>query len=188
VDGLKTGHTQSAGYCLAASAKRNGMRLISAVMGTESEKARADETQKLLNYGFRFFETHQLYKKGDPDLAVDVWKGENESVKLGLADDLYVTITMNDENKNTHQPVEGVDTSLDNDEKHGLSFPCEYPIKAMGPNTEAFADEMYTRRFSRWARPASPSIFLMPVTSRSFTWIAVARSPITAPARLWLIR
>jgi len=92
VDGLKTGHTQSAGYCLAASAKRNGMRLISAVMGTESEKARADETQKLLNYGFRFFETHQLYKKGDPDLAVDVWKGENESVKLGLADDLYVTI------------------------------------------------------------------------------------------------
>jgi len=50
---------------------------------------------------------------------------------------------MNDENKNTHQPVEGVDTSLDNDEKHGLSFPCEYPIKAMGPNTEAFADEMY---------------------------------------------
>ncbi len=92
VDGLKTGHTQSAGYCLAASAKRNGMRLISAVMGTESEKARADETQKLLNYGFRFFETHQLYKKGDPDLSVDVWKGENESVKLGLADDLYVTI------------------------------------------------------------------------------------------------
>ncbi len=92
VDGLKTGHTQSAGYCLAASAKRNGMRLISAVMGTESEKARADETQKLLNYGFRFFETHQLYKKDDPDLSVDVWKGENESVKLGLADDLYVTI------------------------------------------------------------------------------------------------
>jgi D-alanyl-D-alanine carboxypeptidase (penicillin-binding protein 5/6) len=92
VDGLKTGHTKSAGYCLAASAKRNGMRLISAVMGTESEKARADETQKLLNYGFRFFETHQLYKKGDPDLTVDVWKGEKETVKLGLGDDLFVTI------------------------------------------------------------------------------------------------
>ncbi len=92
VDGLKTGHTQSAGYCLAASAKRNGMRLISAIMGTESEKARADETQKLLNYGFRFFETHQLYQQGDPDLSVDVWKGDKESVKLGLAEALYVTI------------------------------------------------------------------------------------------------
>ncbi len=92
VDGLKTGHTQSAGYCLAASASRNGMRLISVVMGTESEKARADETQKLLNYGFRFFETHQLYKKGDPDLAVEVWKGDHEEVRLGLADDLFVTI------------------------------------------------------------------------------------------------
>ena len=61
VDGLKTGHTESAGYCLVTSAERDGMRLISVVLGTKSEEARADATQSLLNYGFRFFETHKLY-------------------------------------------------------------------------------------------------------------------------------
>ena len=61
VDGIKTGHTDSAGYCLVASAKRDGMRLISVVLGTRSEEARSAESQKLLSYGFRFFETHKLY-------------------------------------------------------------------------------------------------------------------------------
>ncbi len=92
VDGFKTGHTESAGYCLATTASRNGMRLISVVMGTDSEKARADETQKMLNYGFRFFETHKLYPAGEQQAVAEVWKGAAEEVPLGLADDLFITI------------------------------------------------------------------------------------------------
>jgi D-alanyl-D-alanine carboxypeptidase (penicillin-binding protein 5/6) len=92
VDGFKTGHTEAAGYCLVSTAKRNGMRLIAIVMGTESKKARADETQKLFNYGFRFFETNLLYKSLEKRVNIEVWKGVDENVDLGLADDLYVTI------------------------------------------------------------------------------------------------
>lgn len=92
VDGLKTGHTDSAGYCLVTSAERKGMRLISIVLGTKSEEARADISQALLNYGFRFFETHKLYDSGTKLTSTRVWKGAVESVDLGLADTLYVTI------------------------------------------------------------------------------------------------
>ncbi|WP_395374261.1 D-alanyl-D-alanine carboxypeptidase family protein [Marinicella sp. W31] len=92
VDGFKTGHTDAAGYCLATSAMRNGMRLMSVVMGTESEQARADETQKLINYGFRFFETHKLYNAGDERLNAEVWKGKAENVSIGLSKDLFITI------------------------------------------------------------------------------------------------
>ncbi len=92
VDGFKTGHTESAGYCLATTSSRNGMRLINVVMGTESEKARADETQKMLNYGFRFYETHKLYPAGQKQAVAEVWKGDAEEVSLGLADDLFITI------------------------------------------------------------------------------------------------
>lgn len=92
VDGLKTGHTDSAGYCLVASAKRDDMRLISVVMGTGSENARAQESQALLNYGFRFFRTHKLYAAGEPLKSVRVWKGETDSLPLGLAEELYVTV------------------------------------------------------------------------------------------------
>ncbi len=92
VDGVKTGHTEAAGYCLVASARRGNMRLISVVMGTESENARAKESQALLNYGFRFFETHRLYGAGDKLTKARVWKGEGEQVNLGLTSDLYVTI------------------------------------------------------------------------------------------------
>jgi len=92
VDGLKTGHTDSAGYCLVTSAERDGMRLISVVLGTKSEEARADASQALLNYGFRFFETHKLYDAGSKLTSTRVWKGAVESVDLGLADTLYVTI------------------------------------------------------------------------------------------------
>ncbi len=92
VDGIKTGHTESAGYCLVASAKRDTMRLISVVMGTKSEKARAQESQKLLNYGFRFYETHQLYAANKPLKQMRIWKGERENVAVGLAKDLYVTV------------------------------------------------------------------------------------------------
>lgn len=92
VDGFKTGHTEAAGYCLATTAERNGMRLISVVMGTESEKARADETQKLLNYGFRFYETHKLFNGGDERVKVELWKGKQEQLSIGLKDDLFITI------------------------------------------------------------------------------------------------
>jgi len=92
VDGLKTGHTESAGYCLAASAKRDGMRLVSVVMGSASESSRATESQSLLNYGFRFYETVQLYKAGQELAKSKIWKGEQDQVALGIKDDLFVTI------------------------------------------------------------------------------------------------
>lgn len=92
VDGLKTGHTEEAGYCLAASAQRSGMRLVSVVLGTRSENARAQETQKLFNYGFRFFESHELYKAQDKITDIKVWKGSNELVNLGLETSLAVTV------------------------------------------------------------------------------------------------
>lgn len=92
VDGLKTGHTQAAGYCLAASAKRDGMRLISVVLGSASEQTRVSESQTLLSYGFRFFETVQLYKAGQELAQGKVWKGDKDQIRLGIADDLFVTI------------------------------------------------------------------------------------------------
>lgn len=92
VDGLKTGHTDEAGYCLVASAVRDGMRLIAVVFGTSSEQARAAETQKLLTYGFRFFETRKFYQKGAELAQAPVWKGGERQVKAGLAEDLTMTL------------------------------------------------------------------------------------------------
>lgn len=92
VDGIKTGHTQSAGFCLASSAKRGDMRLIAVVMGTASADARAKASLELLNYGFRFFETHRLYEAGKPVTEARVWKGVAEKVALGVPADLWVTI------------------------------------------------------------------------------------------------
>ncbi|MFA5626911.1 MAG: D-alanyl-D-alanine carboxypeptidase family protein [Thiohalomonadaceae bacterium] len=92
VDGLKTGHTESAGYCLVTSALRNDMRLISVVMGAKSESARANESQKLLNYGFRFYETHKLYDATQPVKSVRIWKGASDTVALGLDESMYITV------------------------------------------------------------------------------------------------
>lgn len=92
VDGVKTGHTEAAGYCLVASAKRNNMRLISVVMGSGSENIRANANQSLLNYGFRFFETHRLYQANEVLSETRIWKGEKDLLPLGLAQDLFVTI------------------------------------------------------------------------------------------------
>jgi D-alanyl-D-alanine carboxypeptidase (penicillin-binding protein 5/6) len=92
VDGLKTGHTEDAGYCLVASAARDDMRLISVVLGTSSDKARADGSQALLNYGFRFFETRLLYRAGEEVTTARVWQSANETSRLGVFDDLYVTV------------------------------------------------------------------------------------------------
>jgi len=92
VDGMKTGHTDSAGYCLVTSAKKDNMRLISVVLGTDSEKARADASQALLNYGFRFYETHKLYDAGQQLATARVWEGATDTVSLGLNSPLYATV------------------------------------------------------------------------------------------------
>ncbi|BCD86528.1 D-alanyl-D-alanine carboxypeptidase [Pseudomonas solani] len=92
VDGLKTGHTEEAGFCLVASAVRDNQRLIAVVFGTNSEQARAAETQKLLTYGFRFFETKTFYQKGAELAKAQVWKGASREVKAGLASDLTMTL------------------------------------------------------------------------------------------------
>lgn len=93
VDGVKTGHTEEAGYCLVASALRGNMRLISVVMGTESDEARMRESQKLLSYGFRYFETHKLYDAGVPLKTARVWYGVDREIQLGAREDVHVTIT-----------------------------------------------------------------------------------------------
>lgn len=92
VDGLKTGHTESAGYCLVSSAKREEMRLISIVLGAKSAKSRIQESQKLLNYGFRFFETHKVYSAQQRLNDVKVWEGNKDLVGVGLEEDLFITI------------------------------------------------------------------------------------------------
>ena len=92
VDGLKTGYTEAAGYCLVSSAERSGMRLIAVVMGMPTAAARANASEALLEYGFRNFETHKIYTRGQEVAKTRVWKGTPSSVALGLSDDLYVTI------------------------------------------------------------------------------------------------
>ena len=92
VDGVKTGHTQAAGYCLVASAMENDTRLISVVMGARDERTRAAESQKLLNYGFRYYETINLYAAGSSLKRVRVWSGLHESLEVGLDDAITLTI------------------------------------------------------------------------------------------------
>jgi len=92
VDGLKTGHTEDAGYCLVASAMRDNMRIVSVVLGTSSTKARSDGTRALINYGFRFFETRLLFKAGEEITTARIWKSANENSRLGVLDDLYITV------------------------------------------------------------------------------------------------
>jgi D-alanyl-D-alanine carboxypeptidase (penicillin-binding protein 5/6) len=92
VDGVKTGHTKAAGYCLVASAKREDMRLTSVVMGAKGEEARAQASLALLNYGFRFYETHKLYPGGKPVETLRVWMGDIEDLPVGPTRDVYVTI------------------------------------------------------------------------------------------------
>jgi D-alanyl-D-alanine carboxypeptidase (penicillin-binding protein 5/6) len=92
VDGVKTGHTSEAGYCLVASAQRDGQRMISVVMKTDSTKARARDSLALLNYGFRFFETLRLYQNGEVLGNIRIWKGASTELPVGSAVDLYVSI------------------------------------------------------------------------------------------------
>lgn len=92
VDGLKTGYTSTAGYCVVTTAERDGMRLVAVVLGADTSGARFTAAQRLLDYGFDSFETHKLFGKGEPIRAAKVWKGVVDSAPVGLARDLYVTI------------------------------------------------------------------------------------------------
>jgi len=92
VDGLKTGHTEAAGYCLVASAERRGMRLISVVMGTSSTRARKNETRSLLNYGFRFYETSTVFEPMTELEKPRIWKGQEDYVPVGLLDETVLTL------------------------------------------------------------------------------------------------
>lgn len=92
VDGIKTGHTAAAGYCLMSSAQRGDQRLIAVVLGGASEKQRADDSLALLNWGFRFFETHRLYEPGKMVAEHKVWKGAADNVQLGVAQPMLVSL------------------------------------------------------------------------------------------------
>ncbi len=135
VDGIKTGHTESAGYCLVASAERDGMRLISVVLGTRNDETRSSESQKLLTYGFRFFETHRLYKANEPLTTARVWKGAQEELSLGLNEDLYLTIP-----KGQYKKLEAtmdLDARITAPIKQGQSF---------GSVNISLGDEQYAKR------------------------------------------
>jgi D-alanyl-D-alanine carboxypeptidase (penicillin-binding protein 5/6) len=92
VDGVKTGHTEAAGYCLVASSKRGERRLLSVLLGSTSEAARAQESQKLLNWGFQYYDTVKLQSAGAPVKALDVYKGAESAVQAGFQNDLFVTV------------------------------------------------------------------------------------------------
>ncbi|HUL91842.1 MAG TPA: D-alanyl-D-alanine carboxypeptidase family protein [Burkholderiales bacterium] len=92
VDGMKTGHTESAGYCLIASARRGERRLVSVLVGAASERLRNEESQKLLNFGFQAYEAFRLYPKQQEIAKLAVWKGSERTLRAGLAADLYVTV------------------------------------------------------------------------------------------------
>jgi D-alanyl-D-alanine carboxypeptidase (penicillin-binding protein 5/6) len=96
VDGMKTGHTESAGYCLISSAKRDGVRRISIVLGATTDAARAAESQKLLNYGFQYFDSKLVYRQGQAINQIKVWKGNENQVAMTVADDLFLTVAKGD--------------------------------------------------------------------------------------------
>ena len=98
VDGLKTGHTESAGYCLVSSAKKEDMRLIAVVMGAPTEEARFKDSQKLLSFGFRYYKTLKLYSRDSLVKEAKLWAGASEEVGLTVADDIYVTVPRSQKN------------------------------------------------------------------------------------------
>ncbi len=101
VDGMKTGHTESAGYCLVSSAKRDDMRLVAVVMGAPSIRAREDASAALLNYGFGFYQTRKLYTARQPLLSLRVWRGEADSAALSVPQDVYATVPRGQESSLT---------------------------------------------------------------------------------------
>jgi serine-type D-Ala-D-Ala carboxypeptidase (penicillin-binding protein 5/6) len=99
VDGMKTGHTEAAGYCLVASSRRGGRRLLSVLLGSTSEATRAQESLKLLNWGYQFYDSVKLYAAATPVKSIDVWKGAARSVNVGVGSDLFVTVPKGEADK-----------------------------------------------------------------------------------------
>ena len=99
VDGVKTGHTEAAGYCLIASSRRGGRRLLSVLLGSTSEAARAQESLKILNWGYQFFDSVKLYAAGTPVKTLEVWKGAARNVKVGVGGDLMVSVPKGEADK-----------------------------------------------------------------------------------------
>ncbi len=119
VDGLKTGYTADAGYCLVTSARRGNMRLVSVVLGAASERSRKVETRKLLNFGFRFYENHALYSSGEQLVRARVWKGRQREIDLAVAEPVHITIP-----RGRHNDVQAV---------MEVSEPIEAPLSAGQP-------------------------------------------------------
>jgi D-alanyl-D-alanine carboxypeptidase (penicillin-binding protein 5/6) len=135
VDGVKTGHTESAGFCLVASARRDDMRLISVVLGADTERDRFSASQALLNYGFRFFETHRLYAANRALTEVRIWKGAVNTLPLGLVEDLYVAIP-----KGSYEVMQAsmtVNTTVEAPAKKGVPY---------GTLTVALDEEIITKQ------------------------------------------
>ena len=140
VDGLKTGHTQTAGYCLITSAKRDERRLISVVMGATSDNVRTMESQRLLNHGFQFYDTVRLYRKEQAVTTIQLWKGTQNTLRTGFSQDLYFSLPkgQNDKLKATMEYRQPLVAPISAGQKVGtvkLSFDgkplAEYPLVAL---------------------------------------------------------
>lgn len=145
VDGMKTGHTESAGYCLISSAKRNDFRLISVVLGTTSDNVRAAESQKLLNFGFQFYESKLIYASNKPITRQKVWKGTESEVDLTVAKSVYLTLPQGEYANmkaniripkpleaplTAHQKVGSVDFSLGGKVVHSVPLVTVHAVEA----------------------------------------------------------
>jgi D-alanyl-D-alanine carboxypeptidase (penicillin-binding protein 5/6) len=146
VDGVKTGHTEAAGYCLVASSRRGERRLVSVLLGSTSEATRAQESLKLLNWGFQFFDSVRLYKSGEAVKTLEVWKGTAKAVKAGLKSDLLVAVPKGEAEKIKAELVaqQPLVAPLAKDQRIGVlrvSFDGkpvgEYPLLALEPVAEA---------------------------------------------------
>ncbi len=160
VDGVKTGHTESAGYCLVASGVQDGMRLIAVVMGAASDEVRTRETGKLLAYGFRFYETHRLFQAGQPVVRERIWKGEVEELPLGLREDLYVTVPRGayEELRTTHR----------------VRRPVMAPVAegtSLGQLTVRLGQQVLARRPLVALRPVAEGSLLRQLTDEVLLWL-----------------
>jgi D-alanyl-D-alanine carboxypeptidase (penicillin-binding protein 5/6) len=146
VDGVKTGHTEAAGYCLVASSRRNDRRLVSVLLGSTSEASRAQESLKLLNWGFQSFDSVRLYKGGEAVKSLEVWKGATKAVKVGVRSDLLVAVPKGDADKIKAEMVaqQPLVAPLAKDQRIGVLRVAvdgkpvgEYPLVALGPVAQA---------------------------------------------------
>jgi hypothetical protein len=137
VDGVKTGFTDNAGYCLITSARRGDRRLVSVVLGTASESARATESQKLLNWGFQFYDSVKLYGRNQPVTQLRVWKGASDMLKAGFTNDLYIALPKG-QNDRIKATVESLQPLLALEEllpQHSLLSPFKHHRTALCPQS-----------------------------------------------------